>query len=115
VIVGSAGLGLLTARNLLDRRYEFAILHTVGVPRDVTRRVVLLETGQFIRWGLGIGLVAAMVAILPALSGGGGMRSLAWIGLLVALIAGNAWFWSWLGLRRPFRATLSATQEYQTS
>jgi hypothetical protein len=112
VIVGSAGLGLLTARNLSERRYEFAILHSLGVPAATTRRVVLLEVGQFIRWGLGIGLVAALVAILPALSSGGSGESLAWIGLLVAAIAANAWFWSWLGYRRQIRGALSARQEF---
>jgi ABC-type lipoprotein release transport system permease subunit len=112
VIVGSAGLGLLTARNLSERRYEFAILHSLGVPAATTRRVVLLEVGQFIRWGLGIGLVAALVAILPALSAGGSGKSLAWISLLVAAIAANAWFWSWLGYRRQIRSALSAWQEF---
>jgi ABC-type antimicrobial peptide transport system permease subunit len=102
----------LSARNLSERRYEFAILHSLGVPAATTRRVVLLEVGQFIRWGLGIGLVAALVAILPALSAGGSGKSLAWISLLVAAIAANAWFWSWLGYRRQIRSALSAWQEF---
>ncbi len=112
VIVGSAGLGLLTARNLNERRYEFAILHSLGVPTATTRRVVLLEVRQFIRWGLGIGMLAAMVAILPMLAAGGIGKSLGWIGLLVAAIAANAWFWSWLGYRRQIRSTLNAQQEF---
>jgi len=112
VILGSAGLGLVTARNLDERRYEFAILHAVGVPGAIARRIVLLETSQFIRWGLGIGLVAAMVSILPALvSGGGGVKSLAWMVLLIVLIAANAWFCSWLGFRRQIRTALNAQQE----
>jgi len=112
VLVGSAGLGLLTARNLHERRYEFAILHTLGVPGEVARRVVLTEVGQFIRWGLGIGLLAALVAIVPALSAGGIARSLAWIGLLVSVIAANAWLWSWLGYRRQIRSAVSAAVEF---
>lgn len=106
VIVGSAGLGLLTARNLTERRDEFAILHSLGVPEKTTRRVIRLEAGQFIRWGLGIGLLAAMVAILPALYAGGTAHGLAWIGLLVVVIAANARFWSWLGYRRHLRDAL---------
>ena len=112
VILGSAGLGLVTARNLDERRYEFAILHAVGVPGSVARRIVLLETAQFIRWGLGIGLLAAMVSILPALAAGGGsLRALAWLVVLVAMIAANAWFCSWLGFRRLTRTALNAQQE----
>ena len=113
VIIGSAGLGLVTARNLMERRYEFAILHTVGVPVDVTRRVVFLEVRQFICWGIGIGLVAAVVSILPSLSAGGIWKSIAWIGLLVLLSAANALFWSWLGFRRQIRAALNVQQEFR--
>jgi ABC-type antimicrobial peptide transport system permease subunit len=103
VVFGSAGLGLVTARNLSERRDEFAILQAVGVPAGVTRRVVMLEAGQFIRWGLGIGGGAAVVSILPALAADGIGKSLLWIALLVLLIAANAWAWSWLVLRRQCR------------
>jgi ABC-type lipoprotein release transport system permease subunit len=112
VILGSAGLGLVTARNLTERRYEFAILHTLGIPAAVTRRVVLGEVAQLIRWGLGIGLVAAVVAILPALATSGWVRSLAWIGLLVLGIGLNAWCWSWLVFRRRLGAALDAQREF---
>ena len=40
VVLGSAGLGLVTARNLAERKFEFAMLHTLGVPARVSRRVV---------------------------------------------------------------------------
>ena len=103
VVFGSAGLGLVTARNLSERRDEFAILQAVGVPAGVARRVVLLETGQSVRWGLGIGGGAAVVSILPALAADGIGKSLLWIALLVLLIAANAWAWSWLVLRRQCR------------
>ena len=112
VLVGSAGLGLLTARNLHARRYEFAILHTLGMPAAVARRVVFGEAGQIIRWGLGIGVLAALVAILPSLSTASMARSLGWIALLVALIAANAWGWSWLGYHRQLRHASAAALEY---
>ena len=114
VIVGSAGLGLVTARNLLERRAEFAILHTLGVPAAVTRRIVLLETAQFIRWGLGIGLVAAVVAIVPALAAGGGLQALGWSALLLVGIAATAGLGSWLGLRWQIASALSAAREIGT-
>lgn len=99
VIVGSAGLGLVTARNLIERRHEFSILHTLGVPEETTRRVVLLEAGQLIRWGLGIGTLAATLSILPSLASGTGLTQLASIGLLLILSASTARLASWLGLR----------------
>jgi putative ABC transport system permease protein len=112
VIVGSAGLGLVTARNLMDRRHEFAILRTIGIPLAVTRRVVLLETAQCIRWGIAIGVVAALVSILPSLQAAGIGTSIVWIILLVLLIAANAAFWSWLAFVWQNRKMLTAQQDF---
>jgi putative ABC transport system permease protein len=103
VVIGSAGLGVVTARNMLERRSEFAVLHRLGVPVEIVRRVVVMEAAQSVRWGLGIGLGAAMVSIFPAFSAHGSWRSIGWLGLLVLLIAVNAGFWSWLGFRGQLR------------
>jgi len=111
VVLGSAGLGVVTARNLAERKFEFAMLHTLGVPAQVSRGVVWHEVVRFIAWGLGIGLVAAIVAILPGISGAGGIGSFGWVAVLVVVIAANAWFWSWLGWRRVWREVEGARRE----
>lgn len=103
VLIGSAGLGLVTARNMRERRSEFSILHVLGIPLDVTRKMVVLEVAQCIRWGLGIGLAAAVISILPSLSVQGIWRTAGWLALWVTMIAANAWFWSWIGYRGPLR------------
>jgi ABC-type lipoprotein release transport system permease subunit len=111
VILGSAGMGVATARNLLDRRHEFTILHAVGVPGTKLRRIVLLETSLCIRWGLGIGSLAACISILPVLSAAGNGRSLAGIAMLLLLIAGNAGLCSWIGWRLGIRPALMSPRE----
>jgi hypothetical protein len=111
VLIGSAGLGLVTARNMMERRSEFAILHTLGIPADVTRRMVVLEVAQCIRWGLGIGLVAAVISILPSLPTQGIWRTAGWLALWVTLIAANAGFWSWIGYRGPLRHACRGLEE----
>ena len=112
VILGSAGLGLVTARNLMERRYEFAILHSLGIPPAVTRRVVLGEVAQLIRWGLGLGWLAAVVAILPTLTATGWAASLAWTAVLVLAIGLCAWGGSWLVFRRRFATAVNAQREF---
>jgi hypothetical protein len=111
VLLGSAGLGVVTARNLAERRSEFAMVHALGVPGRVSRRVVWNEVARFITWGLGIGVLAAAVAILPGISAAG-LGSFGWVLLLVAAIAANAWFWSWLGWRRAWHAVEGARREF---
>ncbi len=100
VVLGAAGLGLLTARNLAERREEFAMLRTLGIPDEVRRSIILRESARYILWGLGIGLLAAIISILPNLPGSGRLLTLAWIAALVVVIAANALFWAWLGYRR---------------
>ena len=111
VIIGSAGLGLVTARNMRERRSEFAILYTLGIPADVTRQMVVLEVAQCIRWGLGIGLAAAVISILPSLPTQGIWRTAGWLALWVTLIAANAGFWSWIGYRGPLRRARGGLEE----
>jgi ABC-type lipoprotein release transport system permease subunit len=108
VVLGAAGLGLVTARNLAERRYEFAVLHTIGVPREVSRRLVFREVASFIAWGLGIGTAAALVSIIPNLGGVDPAGAAGWVVLLVAGIALNAWFWAWLGYRKSIEGVLQA-------
>ena len=112
VILGAAGLGLVTSRNLAERRYEFAVLRTVGIPRKVMRGMVFREVGQFLCWGLGIGMVAAVVAIVPNLSLVNPAVALGWVAGLVVLVAVNAWFWSWLGYRRNIGKVMEVGQEF---
>jgi hypothetical protein len=81
VVLGSLGLALVVARNLRERRGEFAVLAAVGLPRAILARMVYAEFGRLIAWGLAIGTGAAFVAILP------GLAALP-AGLTLAVVAG---------------------------
>jgi ABC-type antimicrobial peptide transport system permease subunit len=112
VLLGSAGLGIVTARNLSERRREFALMNTLGIPREATREVVFREVRRLIGWGLGIGLLAALLSIIPHLQAQGWEQTLPWVAGLVLAIAANAWFWSWLGFRRNLKAAHLSRQEF---
>jgi hypothetical protein len=100
VMLGAAGLGLLTARNLHERRREFAILRAVGLPTRTLRRLVLGESTRLAAWGLGIGLGAALLAILPGLGAAGALGALARLIGLGAAIAACGWLGSWAACRK---------------
>lgn len=67
LLLGTAGLGVVVLRNVLERRSEIALLQAVGYRRNILRRLVLLEHAGLLLLGLGVGLVAALVAVLPVL------------------------------------------------
>ena len=97
LILGSAGLGIVTARNLAERRGEFGVLRTVGIAHRVSRSIIFKEVRSFIGWGLVIGLLASLIAILPALEGTPPTRTLLGLGVMVILIALNSLLWAFIG------------------
>jgi ABC-type antimicrobial peptide transport system permease subunit len=103
LLLGSAGLAIVVARNVLERRREFALLEAVGfLPRQV-RRVVFAEHRWLILTGLIIGTLSAFVAVRPQLQNQvGGFPWLQMLALLIALTLG-ALFWTWIATRLSLR------------
>ena len=100
VILGSAGLGIVTARNLSERRNEFSQLHQIGVSRMIIRSLIFREIRQFILWSIAIGLVAALISILPVLQQTDLVVTLAWIAALAVMFVLTASACAWLAYRR---------------
>ena len=63
-----SGLAVVLARNLRERRGEFATLGAVGIPTEVLARMVGAEYGALVLRGIVIGTVAAAVAVGPGLT-----------------------------------------------
>jgi ABC-type antimicrobial peptide transport system permease subunit len=69
LLLGSAGLGIVVLRNVLERRAELALLRAVGFQRRQIRFVVLAEHGALLCAGLLTGIVTAFLAVLPSVLG----------------------------------------------
>ena len=99
LLLGTAGLGIVVMRSVLERRGELALMQAVGFDRRALRRLVLSEHWLLIALGLFIGTGAALVAVLPegaALPGGLLTATLA------GLLAGGfvfCWLAAWAALR----------------
>ncbi len=85
VVLGSLGLALVVARNLRERRGEFAVLSAIGLPPAVLARMVFAEFGRLVAWGLAVGAAASLVAIAPGLTALPAAPTLA---LVAAMLAG---------------------------
>ncbi len=84
LLLGSAGLGVVVLRNVLERRGELALLLAVGFRAKSLRWLVLSEHAGLLLLGLGAGVVAAAVAVLPALRSGSDALPLGTLGLTLA-------------------------------
>ncbi len=86
VVLGALGLGVIAARNLLERRSEFALYSAVGLGRGRIAQLALLEHGVMLVGGLGVGVIAAWAATLHAGKGlvGSGPTALATVAAVAA-------------------------------
>jgi len=106
MLLGSAGLGIVVARNVFERRREFGLLEAVGFTPQTLRRLVFAEHRWLIIGALGIGAVSALTAVWPRFFGNGAQAAhFPWRGILT-LLAGMALlgaFWAWLATRLALR------------
>lgn len=91
LLLGTLGLGAVMLRNVLERRAEIALLKSVGFTARQTALLVLSENTVLLFWGLVVGTISALLAMLPhLLSIGGDFPWGSAIGMLIAVaIAGT--------------------------
>jgi ABC-type antimicrobial peptide transport system permease subunit len=96
LVLGSVGLGLVVLRNVLDRRGELAMLWAVGFDKVALRKMIFHEHSGLMLFGLICGVVAALVAVGPALSDPGADMGYLSLILTVAGIGISGMIWIWL-------------------
>jgi ABC-type lipoprotein release transport system permease subunit len=67
LLLGTLGLAAVELRSVFERRGELAILRAAGFRRRRLAGLVLLEHAVLLVAGLGIGVLAALLAVLPQL------------------------------------------------
>jgi hypothetical protein len=94
LLLGTFGLAAVQLRNVLERRGELALLRATGFRRRRLAEMVMLENALLLLAGLGCGLLAALVAVLPHLLTRAASIPWSWLAttlglvLIVGLIAG---------------------------
>ena len=96
-------MGIIVARNVLERRREFGLLEAVGFRQRQLRRLVFAEQRWLIVFALGIGAVSAFVAIWPGLRERAGSVPIGAMALLFLGLALGSAFWTWLSARLALR------------
>ena len=85
LLLGTLGLAAVQLRNVFERRGELALMRAAGFRRRTLALLVLLENGVVLAAGLTIGVLAAVVALMPHLLGRAGVP---WqsLGLTLAVV-----------------------------
>ncbi len=106
ILLGSAGMGVLVLRNVMERRSELALLRAVGYTKAQAAGVVQAEHRFLVAAGLGVGAAASMLAVLPSAARPDAEIPL---GLLAGFLAATALLalaWIALATRAAMRADL---------
>ncbi|HIE30600.1 TPA: ABC transporter permease [Candidatus Poribacteria bacterium] len=108
LLLGSAGLGIVVLRNVMERRSELALLRAVGFERRSIRWLVLSEHCLLLLLGLASGAVAGLVAVLPALRSPG--ADVPYVSLTMTLLAvfSSGALWTWIATMFATRGPLLA-------
>jgi putative ABC transport system permease protein len=106
LLLGSAGLGIVVLRNVLERRGELAVLLAVGFRKRRVERLVLMEHAGLLGLGLAIGLVAAGVAVLPTLISPDAQLPYATLVPTLGAVLANGLIWTWAATRLAMRGNL---------
>jgi putative ABC transport system permease protein len=106
LLLGSAGLGVIVLRNVLERRGELGVLVAVGFQSPALQRLVLSEHAALLGLGLGIGLAAAAVAVLPALLEPGAPMPYGSLAVTLAAVLVNGLVWTVIATRYALRGNL---------
>jgi putative ABC transport system permease protein len=86
LLIGTAGLGVVVLRNVLERRSELGLLTALGYEQGLLHRLVLSEHFGLLGLGLAIGIVAALAAITPFLFLGRGGLPYSWLALTLGAV-----------------------------
>ncbi|MDG2125241.1 MAG: ABC transporter permease, partial [Verrucomicrobiales bacterium] len=105
VLLGTVGLAVVVARNVVERRGELGVMRAVGFSKGQLAKLVVGEHWFLHVSGVVSGAVAAMLAVWPTLSAPGAGLPVGLIAGLVAgvLVAGVCFCWlaAVLALRAP--------------
>jgi ABC-type lipoprotein release transport system permease subunit len=106
LLLGSAGMGVLVLRHVMERRGELALLRAVGYTPDQAAGVVMAEHRFLVVAGLLAGTVASALAVGPAALQ---PQNHVPFGLLAGFLLGTAALslgWIWIATRVALRAPL---------
>lgn len=69
MLLGTVGLAVVVARNLMERSKEFGVMEALGYRLSHLRSLAFSEHFTLALWGLGVGSISALLAIAPGILG----------------------------------------------
>ncbi len=111
LLLGTIGLAVVQVRSVLERRRELALMQAVGFSRSRIAKLLLSEASLLLIGGLTIGVVAALVAVVPYVLSGNSQTVLAEPLFMLGIVLTVGWLASLIAvitaLRQPLLRNLT--------
>lgn len=114
LLVGVFGLAVVMVRNVVERRGEIAMLRAVGFTGFRICRLILTENSVLLCWGILLGTVSALLAMLPHLLSTGGDLPWQMLGITLAAVTVSGLLSSVIPIRRALRVSIRDTLSVDT-
>lgn len=88
VLLGTAGIGVLIARHVLERRGELGLMQALGFRAGSLRWMILGEHAVLLVLGVVLGVATAALAVIPQLISAGGALPVGFLGQLIGAVLG---------------------------
>ncbi|MFO1514737.1 MAG: FtsX-like permease family protein [Verrucomicrobiota bacterium] len=106
LLLGSVGLGIVVLRNVLERRGELAVLMAVGFRKPQVQWLLFTENTTLLVAGLTLGVIAAAVAVTPALLSPNSQLPVGSLALTLGAVLLNGLVWTWAATKLALRGDL---------
>jgi hypothetical protein len=106
LILGSIGLGVVVLRNVLERRSELALLRAVGFTTRALQWMLISEHATLLALGLAVGVLSALVAVVPALHSPGAGAPFGSLAVTLAAVLASGFVWVSLATALALRGPL---------
>ena len=106
VIIGTVGLGIVLLRNMLDRKQELAILLAIGYEKKQVFWLVFYENLVLLSAGMLIGILSAIIGILPSILSPAFTIPGLFLLLLTALVFCSGLLWIYMPVKQIMKGNL---------
>ena len=106
LLIGTIGLGIVLLRNIADRKHELSLLIAIGYRRQQIFRLVYIENFILLASGMLIGIIAAIVGILPSLLSPSYSIQVNFLIILIAFVFISGAIWIYLPLKMALKGSL---------
>lgn len=107
MLVGTAGLGIVLLRNIQERKAELALMLALGFTRKGIFGLLIKENLFILISGLLVGIIAALLGILPDMLSPSFEFPWFFFSLLILAILGNGFLWIYFPLKTAIKSDLT--------